>query len=350
MSVHAISQVLGFSLNRQTDATTPVVDAKINKIRSFSGQQIPTVVDNVRVSDAGDSGKGDPFATFSLAVQRSVDIPSAQRRASDLDLLFALGNVMGAVSSAQPNPTTMPLLWEHTFVWQPVGDNSEAVYTTLIDQAGNPAADGWKKRITGVVLSQMAINGSVDDLTNLTWQGLAIKMEDVTLPVLGSVTPASFFKPVNATLAFGSNPAPDVSAKMSSFSLNLNRDPNLVWRAGQPISNTGFPLQADVGVQQATFGATLDVDNAQRLLAINDTEVEAVLTLISPDLVNGENKKVTITIPNAKMVEAPNNVNGQRVTNQIAINNDSIIKAPGGQPITIVVTTDIDNSELLVVA
>ena len=107
-TVHTREYEQIFSLYKQTDISTEILDANMDKqrsIRSFA----PAVQEQVNITDRQWYGKGHSHPTFVDTIQKRITINGQERSATDLELLYAASYVMGNVLTTQPDSAAKPL-------------------------------------------------------------------------------------------------------------------------------------------------------------------------------------------------------------------------------------------------
>ena len=354
MPIHSDSWSFVYSLNKQSDIGTAIVDAKVQYIRPIDGVSPVSIVKQT-ISDANHSGKGNSHPSYFRVGGESFEIGSQARDCTDHELAMALFMVFGAVASVS---TGAPIHWEHTFTLQAIAASPESLYTTFMEQLGDGTAPGYKRKIVGAWLDQMTIDipAARDSFCKLTWQGRArqlVAAGGITVP--SAVTPASFMLPAYTTLKFGEAAAPVISSKGISGSLTFNKNSQPKNRWGNPTGEELLIARADVGRQQVTGSLTFELDDVLRQHFIDDDTLEIILTLVSDDQTgtSGVPKKCEITLPAVKIGSEGFGVEDQTMTYTVNFPEGAVLKKDGAtEPVTVVLftDTDIDDAELGVAA
>lgn len=337
-----------FSLHRQTDVLTQVADGDITYQRGdidfspFGHENIAAVSDNQHF------GK-DPWPTYRTVLHRANMINSRERAASDLDLLFALGFVMGGHVAAQPDALLLPNTWTHTLTWVAHGTKPQMDYTSFLELVGSGSNPGYKEKLIGAWISQATISSDVPggDHVKIAFEGGARERATSSATMPTAVSAASLMKGSITQLSFGNAGAEaNVDGSWSAFELEFNSNPTRVLRTGQPTGEEELIERADRGQQSLTGSITFELGDTnfrQKFLAA--TEVGVVITLQSDDQVDSNPKTVSITIPHIQIAAADIGQVEESFSYTIELDETSVLRKSGDEPVTVVVTSDIDNTE-----
>lgn len=352
--LHSDSWAMAYSLNKQADRLTAIADAKINKLRAT--RNFAPVKRNVRarVTDQGWFGKGHPFPTFNQVIEEMADIPSHQFSCTDLDLLFSAFFVFGKVVSSQPDVIGMPATWQHVFTFADVQTSPEVIYTTLLEQIGDGSTPGYRRKLIGAWLSQFGLNGQMNDHVALSRQGAAraYKVEGVaTLPA--APTAASFLITKRTKLSIGSPAAVNVDGKWSQFSIEVNQNPAPKSRSGQPVGEEKYVERADVGKQTVSGNVIVELSDTFRDFYLLDQDVALTIEMLSEDLTEAGGLTIgaKLEIPLLKVVSEDFSEDDKTTMLTLSLDEGSVLKKDAATaPVTLTVTTNIDNTELGVAA
>lgn len=344
-----------FSLKKQAagNIQTAVADVDINKQRG-SADYAPFGLEHIAtVSDAGFYGTGSNFGSFREVCNLANVINTQSRPASDLDLLFALGFVMGGAggaASVQPNPVGLPATWAHTLTWADIGTSPEVDYTSFLEQMGDASNPGWKEKYIGCWLDQVTINGTFGDFVNMSFSGGARERIVSAAAMPATPSTASLMKIGLTEVSFG-NAGSLLAANdaWASFELTFNQSPNRILRGGQPSGEETWIERVDRGDQLVTGNIVFDLNDTlfrQKFLAA--TEVGFTIKLQSNDTVDSVKKNILITVPHIQIAEGSHTEEERSATYTITLDETSVLKKSGDEPATVVVTTDIDNTEFFV--
>lgn len=341
---HAHSHILAWSLNHQSAVGSEVLDANIQYMRPVKEMRAWTI-NKLSVSDQGHFGKGHEFATSSQALRQSYELASANRFATDLDVLMAARFVMGAVASSQPDAIGSPNTYEHAITFQAVTTN-EPAYASFIEYMHDGADPGWEYKYSDACITEFSLSGQNDDNVNLAWQAIALTRADETASVPSAVSTASVFKSQRAALSFGAEgAAATISAKLLTWNLTVRNQAGIKWRAGQ-ASGIASGSRIDIGERQVTFTAQLELDDTERILFENHSECVLTLTLSSDDQVDSADKTIVISIPHLVLTDESFGQEEFTITWNMTMNESGLLLQGGDEPLTITISTDIDDSEI----
>lgn len=351
MAQHAHGTTQSFSLFKQTDASTTITDARLNKITPIRDQQLSNPVYNARVSDLGWFGKGFPFATFSDPLQKYFEVPSAVRSGSDLSLLWALSQVMGADTITQPDAIGSPNTWQHVITWQDIVSAPEPIYTTILEEVGGGTSPGWSYTLEGMVINSVTLSGNMDDHVTVSYDGFSRNfVTNSTANPPGTLTTESYFKTQRAAITYGAAGSPaTISAKVISWSVTFNRNASRKWRAGQPSGQELLMARADVGQQEVSCELVLETEDTFQNYMLNDTTVELNITLSSEDQVDSADKTCLIELPNMKVGSSvPGGLEDFTLITTQSMPASEVLQTDGDPVARVTITSDIDNTEALV--
>ena len=343
--VHPRAYQRAFSLNRQTNLTTSIIDGKINKGRSIRNFA-PATKTGVRISDLTWTAKGHTFPTFSDEVQEDFQFPSEDHSCTDLELLYAAYFCMGNLTSSQPYPGSMPLMWRHTIRWQPVLTNQLVRSTTVVEKAGAE----YTKKLIGAWVNSFTITGDRADHVVLNWDGGAAGYEDdvFSFPALST---ASFFKTLFGTVSFGdSGSLGDISAEVLSFNFQFTQNAFPLHLMGNATNSEKQVSEVLIGEQQVSGAITMKINAAHRTRFLNQTLCGLRLILESPDTVNSVRKTATINIPNLQIGSESWGEEGPTIAWTMNFGAQDILKIGAAEPAEIIIDSDIDDTEIGVVA
>ncbi len=351
MPLNAIGWKTAYSLNKQSDIKTVIGDAQIDQMRDQEDFAPVTVERITRAGNRTHWGRGTQEATYDLTTQKLYRINAQTRPATDLDIAFAFGFVMGGLANSQPDALLLPNTWEHIFTWQDIAAaTTERVYTSMLEEFGGGSAPGYRKKLTGVSIDQLTLRGEMGQLAMLSFQGTARKYAteaSATLPA--AITPASLFKVQRSTLKFGSTPAPAATVKWLAFEINLNANTEVQFREGQTASEEELMERMDTGLQDHSGSIVLELDDVYRAhMTDEDQDLQLEITLTSDDQVDSVDKSFVLDIQKLGIASEAFGLDGRTVTYTLTFDPASILVPAAGAIISGVLTTDIDDTELLV--
>jgi len=343
-TVHSREYEQIFSLFKQPDISTELLDAKLDKqrsIRTFA----PARQEHTDITDRQWFGKGHSHPTFVDTIQSRIVIDAQERSATDLELLFAASYVMGNVATTQPDSASKPLQYQHVITWQDLSTNKEALYTSLIEKFGTEI----QHKILGAYVSSFTITGNRDDHVVLSFEGGGREYDTSGVFTSPGITTASFWKTLFGTVDFGDADSPaDISAQVLSFNISVSQNPQPMHLMGNALTKEKFLSEVLIGDQTASGSVVIKVAAAQRNRFTNETVSELVLNLVSPDLVNGDRKTCEIRLYNLRISDESFGEEGQTISYTLNFNEDSVMKVGADEHIKITMITDIDATELLV--
>lgn len=336
-----------FSLLRQTDIQTAVADGDITYQRGdiefapFGYEEIAAV------SDAQFFGK-DPWGTFRERLHYANVISSRTRPASDLDVLWALAFVMGGLSSSQPDALLLPNTWAHVLTFVAHGTKPEMDYTSFLELLGSGSNPGYKQKLVGAWLNKATISSEFGDFVKIAFEGGAREAASSSATMPSGVSTASLMKANVTQLSFGNTGAEsNVDGRWASFSLDFNTNATRVLRSGQPTGEEEFIHRVDRGQQSVTGNIVFELEDTafrQKLLAA--TQVGLTITLRSDDTVDSARKSIAIAIPRIKIPAEAKGQIEESVSWTLTLDETSILRGGGAEPVTVTVTTDIDDTEI----
>lgn len=339
-----------FSLNKQTDAETAVSDGAITYQRGSLGFAPFSMQHEAVVSDQDHYGKAN-FGTFREVLHKSYVLGQQERPASDLDCLFALAFVMGGHAAAQGDPVGEPNTWQHTLTWKDLGTNPEVDYTSFLEQMGNASNPGHKFKFVGVWISEATISGEFGDFVTLSFSGGARELATSSATMPSATSTAALLKINLAQMSFGnSGSLSNIDKRWVSLSLTFSQNPAMKLRSGAPSGEEELICRTDRGNQRLTGSITLELeDTAFRQKFLAATEVGLTLRLQSAVQTDSANHYVEIQIPKIQIASEAFGEEDLQATYTITLDETSIIDGPSAEPVTVIVSTDIDNTEVLVV-
>ena len=343
-TVHTREYEQIFSLYKQTDISTEILDANMTKqrsIRSFA----PAVQEQVNITDRQWYGKGHSHPTFVDTIQKRITINGQERSATDLELLYAASYVMGNVLTTQPDSAAKPLQYQHAITWQDLSTNKQVLYTSLIEKFGAEI----QHKIIGAYLSSFTLTGNRDDHVVLSFEGGGREFDSAGVFTSPGITTASFFKTLFGTVLFGDADAPAaISGSVLSFNLTVSQNPQLLHLMGNADGDEKYLSEVLIGDQTASGSVVIKIDSAQRTRFTAETPSELVLTLGSPDLIEGDKKSCEIRLYNLRISDENWSEEGQTIAYTMNFNEDSVMKVGADEHIKITMITNIDDSEILV--
>lgn len=336
-----------FSLVRQTDIQTAVADGEITKQRgdlTFSPFGLETIA---KVSDAGHFGK-DPFATYVERLHIANVLGNRERPCSDLDALFTLAFVMGGHAASQPDALLLPNTWEHVLTWVPHGTKPEMDYTSFLELVGSGSNPGYKEKLVGAWIARCTLSATFGDFVKIAFEGGARERASSAAAMPSGVTVASLMKANLTQLSFGdAGSEANVDGKWASFSLEFNTNPTRVLRSGQPAGEEEYIHRVDRGAQLLTGNVVFELENtAFRSKLLNATEVGLIINLRSDDEVDSERKSINIAIPHIKIADEEKGQIEESISWTMQLDETSILRKDGDEPVTVTITTDIDDTEI----
>jgi len=343
-TVHSREYEQIFTLYKQPDIGTEVLDANLDKqrsIRSFA----PAKEVQVNITDRQWYGKGHSNPTFVDTIQKRIQIDGQERSATDLELLYALAYVMGNVVTTQPDSASKPLQYQHVITWQDLSTNKEVLYTSIHEKFGSEI----DHKIVGAYISSLTLTGNRDDHVLLNWNGGGREFDTSGTVTSPGLTTASFFKTLFGTVDFGvAGSAADISAEVLNWNLTISQNPQLMHLMGNTSGEEKLVSRVLIGDQTVSGSVTILVSSTHRNRFLNETTCELVLTLGSPDTVNSDAKSCEIRLYNARISDENISEDGQTIAYTMNFNEDSVMKTDSDEHIQVTMITDIDASELLV--
>lgn len=345
-TVHSREYELIFSLNKQSDIETAITAANIQyqrSLRTFA----PFREEHQNVTDREWYGKGHSHPTFVDTLQKRYLIDSQDRSATNLELLQALALVMGNVVSIQPDSATNPSHWRHTLTWQDLSTNKEVLYTSFIEKMGSE----YSKLLSGAWLSSLTLTVNRDDHIVLGYEGGGRKYADI-VKVSPGITAAVFFKTLFGTVSFGAADAPaDISAEVLSANLTISQNPDILHLMGNPSGDERLVSEVLIGDQTVSGSVVIKINATHRDRFLDEDTVELVLTLSSQDeIFTGQKHTCAITLHNFRIADEAFGEEGQTVSYTLNFGEDTVMKVGADEQLTVVMDTNIDNTELLVAA
>ncbi len=345
---HTRSYKFGFALNKQSDVYTPVADAKLSYMRSLRTFAPITREYPAQVSDRAWFGKGHGWPTFWDGIQQRYVLPSTERSATSLELLYAAAYVMGHVVTSMPNSTAYPAEFQHVITWQDIATNKEVLFTTLVEQMGAE----YKKKLTGAWISQFTVTGDRADHVRLSLEGGGRKYEDWagSMPTISN---AAFYKTLFGTVKFGPDTALVLNSdQVLSYNFTFNQNPQPYHLMGEPAGEEGLVSKVLIGDQTVSGQIVIFVDVTARNLFLNQTRMGLELNLISPTTIGASTVKHSckIEIPHLQLISEAFGEDGQTVSYTLAISEDSVLKIDPDEHAKLTFLTDIGATELLVVS
>ena len=335
-----------FSLNKQTDFLTAIVDGNLNKQRSIRTFAPAREDRPALVSDRQWFGKGHPFATFHDVIQKWYAIDAQERSASNLEALYAAFFVMGKLVTTQPDSVSEPNEYLHTITWQDLSTNKEALYTTLVEKMGTE----FVKRLDGCWLNSFTLTGNRDDHVVLSLEGGGRKYQDDVITSPG-ITTAVFFKTLYGTVSFGLADSPvAISAEVLSWNLTVNQNIQPMWLMGNASGEEQLLSEVLIGDQTVSGSFVIKVNTTHRDRFLNDQTVELVIVAKAPETIDTNQHSMTITLHNLKISEEAWSEEGTTVAYTLNFSEDSVLKTSVDEHLTIAILSDIDSAEIGVAA
>lgn len=343
-TVHSREYEQIFSLYKQSDISTEILDANMNKqrsIRSFA----PAVQDHTNITDRSWYGKGHSFPTFVDTIQKRITINGQERSATDLELLYAAAFVMGNVVTTQPDSAAKPLKYLHTITWQDLSTNKQVLYTSLHEKFGSEI----DHKIIGAYLSSFTLTGNRDDHVVLSFEGGGREYDTSGTVASPGITTASFFKTLFGTVAFGDADSPAaISSSVLSWNLKVSQNPQPLHLMGNATDEEKYLSEVLIGDQTVSGSVTIKIDSSQRTRYTGETISELVITLGSPDTVNSDRKSCEIRLYNLRISSENWAEEGQTIAYTMNFDENSVMKVGSDEHLQIALTTNIDDSEILV--
>jgi hypothetical protein len=342
---HARTWEWAFSLNKQTNMATGIVNTQINKkrsIRSFA----PSKEMKDRISDKEWFGKGHSFATFSDQITRHYDIATAERSATSLEALFAAAFVLGKVVTTQADSVGNPLEFTHTITFQDLATNKEVLYTSFIEKMGAE----YQNKLSGGWVSQFKLTGDRKDHVKLSYQGGA-RLQVTNAVTMPAITTASFYKTLFGTVTLGPAGAPvDISNQVFGWEFTANQNPQLSYLMGNTAGTESLLSEVLIGNQEAELNLDLKINTTFRDYFLNQTNLELHINAKSPDVITTNVHSMSIIVPHFVVTDEAFSEEGQMVNWKMNVNNDSVLKGAASEYIQIVFVSNIPATELLVIA
>ena len=342
--VHSREYEQIFSLYKQTNISTEILDANMNRqrsIRSFA----PAVQEQTNITDRQWYGKGHSHPTFVDTIQKRITINGQQRSATDLELLYAAAYVMGNVVTTQPDSAGKPLQYQHIITWQDLSTNKQVLFTSLIEKFGAEI----QHKIVGAYLSSFTLTGNRDDHVVLSFEGGGREFDAAGVFTSPGITTASFFKTLFGTVLFGNADSPGaISGSVLSFNLTVSQNPQPLHLMGNAVDDEKYLSEVLIGDQTVSGSVTIKIDTAQRDRFTGETPSELVINLGSPDTVESDKKSCEIRLYNLRISDESWSEEGQTIAYTMNFNEDSVMKTTADEHIQITLITDIDDSQILV--
>lgn len=343
-TVHTREYEQIFSLFKQPSIGTKVLDANLTKqrsIRTFA----PARQEHTDITDRQWYGKGHSHPTFVDTIQKRLVIDAQERSATDLELLYAAAYVMGNVVTTQPDSASKPLQYQHAITWQDLSTNKEVLNTTLMEKFGTEI----QHKVVGAYISSFTITGNRDDHVVLSFEGGGREYDETGIFTSPGITTASFFKTLFGTVSFGdADAAADISAQVLSYNITVSQNPQPMHLMGNGLNKERLLSEVLIGDQTANGSVVIKINKDHRDRFTGETVSELVLTLVSPDTVNGDRKTCIINLYNLRISDESWGEEGQTISYTLNFNEDSVMKVGADEHIKLTLLTNIDATELLV--
>jgi hypothetical protein len=346
--MRGIDLEVAFSLNKQSAIGTAIAAASIDRVLPYTGFA-PVVGEHPDSnSDKDYYGKGHSFATRWNPITKRFVIGSREFDLSNLSALFAPAFVMGDLTTTNPS-TAAPTVYDHKFVFQDPSTNEECLYTSLIEKL----AGVEQNLISGAVIEQFTLTGSLKDHVKIGWQGFARQMvaNAAAMPALSAES--SFFTTLGGTFTFGATGAAiDISTKLTQWNMTFNQNPSPWFLPGNPAGQKDLLTKAKVGKQSVSGQiVVLFESTAQRTLFRNNTECTLSIVLLGSQIgTTGLYYTITLTIPHLKIPSESFAEEQEQATLTIPFTEQSVLKATGDDYVSMTVRCDEDDTKLLVAA
>lgn len=329
--MRGIDLEVGFTLNRQSNMATPVAVARIDKKLPFDTFGVTTKEFPNAISDADWYGKGDSFASFFDPVTSRIVIPQRQYSATALSVAHALGFVLGQASTAA-GITTL------TFIDPDV--TPEARYTSFLEKMGGVGTN----LISGAVIEQATLSGSLTDHVKLAWSGFAREAASsaAALPAQTSAMSA-FFKTLCATFNFD---GADITGRVINWSIQFNQNPAQWWLPGDSCNT--LLKKAMIGKQRVSGSISFLFEDTvqQNLFRTSDLIEPLTITLAGTD----GTSQIVITIPHFKISAESFSEEQDQVVYTLTFSDQTVLKKGADPYVSVAIKTPDDLSTLLVVA